>query len=71
MKKLELNVSGMECAGCENRIKNTLMSNPLVKEVNASHESGIVQVTFQKEVSEEVKTSIIESIENLDFQVEK
>ena len=66
MKELELKVEGMHCSGCENRIKNVVGSIDGVKEVEASHETGIVKVISKKEINkEEVKTKI----ENLDFKV--
>ncbi len=71
MKELELNVNGMECMGCENRIKNCISELKVVKEVSASHETGKVNIVFKKEVSENVKNTIIKKIENLDFEIER
>lgn len=71
MKELELNVKGMVCGGCENRIKNVISSLKEVKEVNASHETGKINIIFTKEVSEEIKEEIIKKIEQIEFEVEK
>ena len=70
MKELELNVIGMHCSGCENRIKNVVSEIKEVKKVEANHETGKVNVTLKKEVDEEIKNNIKTSIENLDgFEV--
>lgn len=71
MKELELNVIGIECAGCENRIKNALSEMKEVKEVEASHETGKVIIKLKKDITEDIKNKVIESIENMDFEVEK
>ncbi|MBO6232528.1 MAG: heavy-metal-associated domain-containing protein [Clostridia bacterium] len=70
MKELELNVIGMHCSGCENRIKNVVSEIKEVKKVEANHETGKVNVTLKKEVDEEIKNNIKTAIENLDgFEV--
>lgn len=66
MKELELNVIGMHCSGCENRIKNVVSEIKEVKKVEANHETGKVNVTLKKEVDEEIKNNIKTAIENLD-----
>ncbi len=71
MKKIELNVKGIECVGCENRIKNTLLTMKEVKEVQASHETGKVNVILKKDVTDDIKEKIITSICNIGFEVEK
>ena len=68
MKEVELNVSGMHCTGCENRIKNVVSSIDGVKEVEANHETGKVRIISKKEINfDEVKSKI----ENLDFKDEE
>ena len=37
MKEIELNVKGMVCGGCENRVKNSILEMKEVKEVFANH----------------------------------
>ncbi len=71
MKELELNVEGMECIGCENRIKNAVLEIKEVREVRASHETGNVHIVLKKEITEEIKNNIIETIERMEFEVRK
>ena len=70
MKELELNVSGMHCSGCENRIKNSISDVKGVKEVKANHETGKVNITFKKEPDESIYKVIKNRIERMDFKVE-
>ena len=64
--ELEINVKGMHCGGCENRVKNAVSEIKGVKEVVANHETGKVKIVSKKEIDlNEVK----EKIERLDFQV--
>ena len=66
MKEIELNVEGMHCEGCENRIKNVLKTVEGVKEAEASHKEGKVKVKAEENTNiEEIK----ERIEDLDFKV--
>ena len=68
MKEIIVNVKGMVCGGCENRIKNAIGTVEGVKEVEASYETGIVKVLG----SENVKRKDIEdTIENIGFKVIK
>ena len=71
MKELELNVEGMECIGCENRIKNAVLEIKEVREVRVSHETGNVHIVLKKEITEEIKNNIIETIERMEFEVRK
>jgi len=71
MKELELNVEGMECIGCENRIKNAVLEIKEVREVRASHETGKVHIVLKKEITDEIKNNIIEAIERMEFEVRK
>ena len=66
MKELELNITGMHCSGCENRIKNVVLELKEVKKVEANHETGKVKITLKKDVSEEIVNNIKTSIEKLD-----
>lgn len=70
MKELELNVTGMHCTGCENRVKNVVSTIKNVKDVQANHETGTVHITFKKETEESVKHEIKNKIESLDFKVQ-
>lgn len=70
MKKLELNVEGMHCTGCENRIKNVVSDIKEVKKVEVNHKTGRVDVTFKKDVDEDLKNDVVETIKRLeDFTV--
>lgn len=71
MKELELNVSGIKCGGCENRIKNAVSDIKGVKSVAASHETGKVNVVCKKDVDDEMKSEIIAAIERMGFVPEK
>lgn len=66
MKKITLNVEGMECHGCENRVKNALKNINLVKNVDANFETGIVEVEAEDSVDENI---IKEKIDDLGFKV--
>jgi len=46
MAKIELNVEGITCGGCEKSIRNALLEQDGVTDATASHESGIVNVDF-------------------------
>lgn len=71
MNNLELNVSGMVCHGCENRLQNALLNLKEVSKVEANHETGKVLITLKNTLTPEVKNQIIATIENLDFEVMK
>ena len=54
MKEIILNVDGMMCSGCENRVQNALKTVKGVKEVKASHEEKKVQITLKQDIDEQV-----------------
>lgn len=65
MQEIIMKVKGIECAGCENRIQNTLSKIEKVESVKADHNTGIVTV-----VTEEALISAIqEKLEDLGFTV--
>ena len=66
MKETILNVEGMVCGGCENRVKNALKTISGIEDVEASHETGIVKVVSSEEISLE---TIKEKIEDIGFEV--
>ena len=70
MKEIELQVSGMHCSGCENRIKNSILDIKGIKEVSANHENGKVTVTSKKDIDEKMINDIKDRIERMDFKVE-
>lgn len=63
--KIQLQVEGMVCTGCENRVKNALSMLDGVTLVDANYESGIVIVEGNKNIEKEV----IDKIEDLGFSV--
>lgn len=66
MKETIINVEGMVCGGCENRVKNALLTIDGIESVEASHETGIVKVTSKDEILESVMK---EKIEDIGFEV--
>jgi len=68
-EKMELNVSGMTCSGCENTIKNGLKQVDGVVEVEASHKTNKVTIKVKKDkVSRE---EIAQQIESIGYNVSK
>lgn len=68
MKEVVINVNGMACTGCENRIKNALKSINGVKDVGANHVNGVVKITLDNDVNEEI---LKEKIEDIGFEVKE
>lgn len=68
MKEVKIKVNGMECEGCQNRIKNTLERIKEVKEVNANYKTGIVIITLNEEIN---INKLEEKIEDIGFEVVK
>ncbi len=66
MKEIKLNVEGMTCGGCENRIKNALSEIEGVESVTANHETKEVTITLNAEVEED---TLKETINDLGFEV--
>ena len=66
MKQINLKVNGMVCNGCENRVKNVLKNIEGVSDVTASYKSGVVTVTLDEEITEDL---IQETIENLGYEI--
>lgn len=68
MKETIINVKGMVCNGCENRVKNALKTIDGVEDVEANYTNGIVKVKSKDEVEE---SSLKDKIEDIGFEVEK
>ena len=68
MKEIFLNVKGMMCEGCENRVKTVIKNIEGVKEVSANHNNGMVYIKANDDISQE---SIKEAIEDIGYEVEK
>ena len=65
--ELKLNVTGMKCEGCENRIKNVVSDIAGVSKVEADYKTGVVTVYCDKDLKKE----ITEVIEDIGFEVTK
>ena len=65
--EMELKVKGMMCTGCENRLKNAVCEIDGVERAEASFETGLVKVYFNKDID---KSIIKETIEDIGFEVE-
>lgn len=68
MKETIINVEGMVCGGCENRVKNALFTIEGIESVEASHETGIVKVISKEKISEDIMK---EKIEDIGFEVKE
>ena len=66
MKEIILNVEGMMCEGCENRIKNALGTIEGVIDVSAKHDTGTVKLIARDNVTEDI---VREKIEDIGFTV--
>lgn len=68
MRETIINVKGMVCGGCENRVKNALGTIEGIESVEANYKTGVVKVL----TNEDVKKKIIEdTIEDIGFEVVK
>lgn len=68
MKETIINVKGMMCGGCENRIKNALNQLDGVTNVEADYNTGTVKITSKEDVKKE---QMEETINDIGFEVEK
>ncbi len=66
MKETKIKVKGMVCEGCENRVKNALLTMDGIEKVEANHKEGMVTIITQKEIE---KIVIEEKIEDLGFEI--
>ena len=62
MKETIINVKGMVCGGCENRVKNALFAIDGIEKVEANHETGIIKVLSNENIEKEVMENTIEDI---------
>lgn len=67
METLELQVKGMTCAGCEQRVGGVLRRVEGVREVTADHATGRVQVRIGPELVD--RGVLGERIENAGYEV--
>ncbi len=68
MKKIELDVTGMKCKGCENRVINTLNELEGILNVKASFKKGKVSIKTNSELD---MKEVYQKIQNLGFEVKK
>ena len=68
MKELELKIEGMMCEGCENRVKNALKTISGVESVEANHTTGLVKVSANEDVEQEL---LEEKLEDIGYEVVK
>ena len=68
MKEIIINVEGMACEGCENRIQNAVNNIDGVDEVIANHKTGIVKIVGKDNISE---NEIKETIGDIGFEVKE
>lgn len=65
MEEIIINVEGMMCEGCENRIQNSLKSIEGIKEVKANHKEKTVTIVGENVDINKVK----ERIKDIGFNV--
>ena len=68
MRNITLKVMGMMCEGCENRVKNALKTIEGIEEVQANHVTGVVEVTANDSIMDDI---IMETIEDIGYEVQK
>lgn len=66
--QIKLNVEGMTCSGCENRVKNVLSDFKEIASVNADHTKNEVVIELKEEIDTE---AIKKAIEDLGFTVKE
>ncbi len=62
MKEIIINVKGMVCGGCENRVKNALGEIEGVEKVEADYKTGIVKILTNENIERKVMEDVIEDI---------
>lgn len=60
MKKI-INITGMNCTHCVEKIKNTLYGLPQIDDVNVDLEENRAEVVFNSDVNNELIKSLIDS----------
>ena len=62
MKETIINVKGMMCGGCENRIKNALGDLKDIEKVEANYKTGKVKIFTSENVERKAMEDVIEDI---------
>ena len=68
MKNIELNIEGMKCEGCANRIKNALSTIKGIDSFDLSLEDKKLTLSLKKE---KIIDEVIKKIETLGFGITK
>lgn len=68
MKNIELNIEGMKCEGCVNRIKNALSTIKGIDSFDLSLEDKKLTLSLKKE---KIIDEVIKKIETLGFGITK
>lgn len=68
MRETIINVKGMVCGGCENRIKNALGEIKGVEKVEADYKTGIVKILANENIE---RKAMEDTIEDIGFEVVK
>lgn len=68
MRETIINVKGMVCGGCENRIKNALEEIKGVEKVEADYKTEIVKILANENIE---RKAMEDTIEDIGFEVVK
>ena len=68
MKEIIINVKGMVCGGCENRVKNALGGIKGIEKVEADYKTGIVKILANENID---RKAMEDTIEDIGFEVVK
>ena len=68
MRETIINVKGMVCGGCENRIKNALEEIKGVEKVEADYKTGIVKILANENIE---RKAMEDTIEDIGYEVVK
>lgn len=66
MKKIYVKIEGIHCGHCETKIKNELLKNKKIKEIEIRH--NIATITYQGNINTE---EVVSAITNLDYITKK
>ena len=68
MNELKINIKGMMCTGCENRIKNALDVIKGIKSVDANYKTG--QVVINSDIDINIK-ELRNVIKDIGFEIDE
>ena len=68
MNELKINIKGMMCTGCENRIKNALDVIKGIKSVDANYKTG--QVVINSDIDINIK-DLRNVIKDIGFEIDE